>query len=512
MSRRKRRPPSPAPQNSVEQKPAAINSHRWYLPAGALIVITAAGAWWMLRPAAPPPAAPPSAAAPAGRPSPSVPVVTATFVGSEACAGCHDKAYAAWKDSHHARAMQHATADTVLGNFAHASFRYAGVESTFFQRDGKYFVHTDGADGKLKDFEIKYTFGVDPLQQYLIEFPDGRIQALSIAWDSRPAAQGGQRWFHLYPNDKVDSRDELHWTRYSQNWNFMCADCHSTDVHKNYDAASNTFHTTYKEISVGCEACHGPGSAHLEWARTKPKDPTQGLTVALTERDGVHWTHRCGDRQPGAQQPPRHGHRNSKSARNAIRGAVRSPTVITPDCLSSTSIGRRCCHRACIMPTASSATRSMSGARSCRAACITPESPAATATSRTATSCAPRAMRSAAPATWRRSTRLRHIIIMRAPDPARAASTATCRSGPTWWSIRGAITACAFRAPTSPSSSACRMPAAAAMRKPTPVGGREARAVVRAPARRLSALRRGVRPRGAAARRKAGRESRGPGS
>lgn len=91
----------------------------------------------------------------------------------------------------------------------------AGVESTFFQRDGKYFVHTDGPDGKLKDFEIKFAFGVDPLQQYLIEFPDGRIQALSIAWDSRPAAQGGQRWFHLYPNDKVDSQDELHWTRYS---------------------------------------------------------------------------------------------------------------------------------------------------------------------------------------------------------------------------------------------------------------------------------------------------------
>jgi tetratricopeptide (TPR) repeat protein len=260
-------------------------SRRWYLLAGVVIVIAAAGAWWTLRPATPVPPAQTE------RPTPSPPpAVAANFVGSEACAGCHDKAYAAWKDSHHARAMQHATSDTVLGNFAHATFRYVGVESTFFQRDGKYYVHTDGADGKLKDFEIKFTFGVDPLQQYLIEFPDGRIQALSIAWDSRPAAQGGQRWFHLYPNDKVDSRDELHWTRYSQNWNFMCADCHSTDVHKNYDAASNTFHTTYKEISVGCEACHGPGSAHLEWARSRPKDASQGLTVDLTERSGVRWT------------------------------------------------------------------------------------------------------------------------------------------------------------------------------------------------------------------------------
>ena len=179
--------------------------------------------------------------------------------------------------------MQHASADTVLGNFNNAKFRYNGVESTFFQHDGKYFVRTDGADGKLADFEIRYTFGILPLQQYLIPFPDGRMQALSIAWDSRPKEQGGQRWFHLYPNEKVDNRDELHWTKRSQNWNFMCADCHSTDVKKNYDAATDKFNTTWNEISVGCEACHGPGSAHLAWAASKPVDATMGLTVRLKD-------------------------------------------------------------------------------------------------------------------------------------------------------------------------------------------------------------------------------------
>jgi len=249
------------------------------------LVAAAAGIWWSLRPGAPSPAATQPAAAPAPRAA-----LDARFVGSEACAGCHSNAYAAWKGSHHAHAMQHASAESVLGNFEQARFRYAGIESSFFRREGKYYVNTDGADGKLKDFEIKYTFGVDPLQQYLVEFPDGRLQALSIAWDARPKERGGQRWFHLYPNDKVDHRDELHWTRYSQNWNFMCADCHSTDVHKNYDAATDTFHTTWKDLSVGCEACHGPGSAHLEWARTETEDATQGLTVALTERAGVRWS------------------------------------------------------------------------------------------------------------------------------------------------------------------------------------------------------------------------------
>ena len=132
--------------------------------------------------------------------------------------------------------MQAADAQSVLGNFANAKFAYAGTTSTFSRRDGKFFVNTDGPDGKLADYEIKYTFGVRPLQQYLIELPGGRMQALGIAWDSRPKAQGGQRWFHLYPGQNIKAGDSLHWTGVQQNWNFPCAECHSTDLRKNFDA------------------------------------------------------------------------------------------------------------------------------------------------------------------------------------------------------------------------------------------------------------------------------------
>jgi len=227
-------------------------------------------------------------------------LASAGFVGSDACAGCHADETSAWRSSHHARAMQHATEQTVLGDFTNARFRYAGVESHFFRHDGRWFVRTDGADGRLTEFEIRYTFGVEPLQQYLVEFPDGRLQALSIAWDSRPKDVGGQRWFHLYPGQRIDHRDELHWTRAAQNWNFMCADCHATDVRKNYDATRNRFATTWSELSVGCEACHGPGSAHLAWAQAggasaavtagaEAADSTRGLTVMLDERRDVRW-------------------------------------------------------------------------------------------------------------------------------------------------------------------------------------------------------------------------------
>ncbi|MCC6198404.1 MAG: ammonia-forming cytochrome c nitrite reductase subunit c552 [Burkholderiales bacterium] len=214
----------------------------------------------------------------------------ADYVGGKVCGECHAKAYEAWRGSHHDLAMQEADARTVLGNFANAKFAYAGITSTFFKRDGKYYVNTDGPDGKLADFPIKYTFGVTPLQQYLIELPGGRLQALSIAWDSRPKAAGGQRWFHLYPKQGIKAGDPLHWTGIGQNWNFMCSECHSTNLRKGYDAQTGTYRTTWSEIDVSCEACHGPGSAHVAWAKTGTRTGNNGLALALDERKGVTWT------------------------------------------------------------------------------------------------------------------------------------------------------------------------------------------------------------------------------
>jgi len=219
----------------------------------------------------------------------------AAFVGSETCSGCHQTEAKLWRGSQHRLAMDHATDKSVLGDFNDTSFDYYDVRSRFFRKDGKFLVETDGPDGNLATFQVKYTFGVDPLQQYLIEFPDGRLQALSIAWDSRPKAKGGQRWFHLYPNEEIRHDDVLHWTKLNQNWNFMCAECHSTGVRKNYDATNDRFTTTFAEISVGCETCHGQGSRHVDWVHKKQSwwpfgktdDPSKGFVVRFDERNGV---------------------------------------------------------------------------------------------------------------------------------------------------------------------------------------------------------------------------------
>jgi Flp pilus assembly protein TadD len=262
-------------------------SRRMLLPVLAIVLlgVVLALAWHYNRPVPVTSAIP--AQAPAAKP------VAATYVGSASCAACHAVQYEQWQGSHHDLAMQEATPESVLGDFDNAEFTYYDVTSSFYRDGERFMVRTDGPDGSLQDYPVRYTFGVTPLQQYLVEFPGGRLQALSLAWDSRPAESGGQRWFHLYPDEKIDHDDELHWTGHNQNWNFMCADCHSTSLQKNYDAGSRTFDTRWSEINVACEACHGPGSAHNAWAAQdaamQAQDGTRGLVASLDERHGVSW-------------------------------------------------------------------------------------------------------------------------------------------------------------------------------------------------------------------------------
>ena len=188
----------------------------------------------------------------------------ATYVGGQQCAACHPAEAGLWENSHHDLAMQTADPDSVLGDFSDAQFNYNDVTSEFFTRDESYWVRTDGPNGELMEYEVTHTFGVEPLQQYLTRFPNGRYQALSIAWDSRPLEQGGQRWFHLYPGDTIDYADPLHWTGIFQNWNSSCAECHSTNLQKNFSLEGDLFETSFSSMDVDCEACHGAGSLHVQ--------------------------------------------------------------------------------------------------------------------------------------------------------------------------------------------------------------------------------------------------------
>ena len=216
------------------------------------------------------------------------------FVGNGACASCHESQVQDWTDSHHDLAMQEANDSTVLGDFNNATFVYEGITTTFFRKGDDYWVKTDNENGELQDYPVAYVFGVYPLQQVLLPTANDRLNALSVAWDARKVSEGGQRWYHIYENQEpVTSESPLHWTGVYHNWNSRCAECHSTNVVKGYDGARRQYTTTYDQIDVGCEACHGPGSGHVELATSGSIDGGQspaemGLALSLAARGQWH--------------------------------------------------------------------------------------------------------------------------------------------------------------------------------------------------------------------------------
>jgi len=255
--------------NMTGQNPEDRKLRRWELTAlVAAVVILLSPLLYLLRA---------QTAEPLPAPGP------AQFVGSEKCQKCHEAAYSKWRGSHHQLAMAEAGEATVLGDFNDVSYTdpHNRVTSRFYRKDGKYFVQTEGPDGKPGEFEIAYTFGVTPLQQYLVPFPDGRLQCLNIAWDVQK-----KQWYRLPPYEVKGPDDWLHWTKGGQTWNTMCAECHSTRLVKGYDPDADVYQTTWSEISVGCEACHGPGSAHVAWADKPPLARTRSQDYALAVRTG----------------------------------------------------------------------------------------------------------------------------------------------------------------------------------------------------------------------------------
>ncbi len=185
------------------------------------------------------------------------------YVGGKTCVECHQQEYKLWKGSFHELAMAPASPETVLGDFNNAEFIHYGVKSRMFRRGDEFYVNTVGPDGKRADFKVKYVIGWAPLQQYMVEFPDGRVQVLPVSWDTEEKC-----WFCMVPDKPYGTDDPLFWTGTAQNWNHMCADCHVTNFKKGYDLNSNTYHSTFSEINVSCEACHGPGSLHVQLARS----------------------------------------------------------------------------------------------------------------------------------------------------------------------------------------------------------------------------------------------------
>jgi len=229
--------------------------------------------------------------------------------GARSCEECHTEEARRWRGSHHDLAMQEANDKTVLADFGDARLTYGGVTTRFHRKGGRPFVRTDGPDGRLTDYPWRTPWARRRCSSTSSSFRAAGSRRCPCLGQPA-AAKGGQRWFHLYPGERVDHRDVLHWTKPSQNWNSQCAECHSTNLRKGYHLAEDRFETSFSEIDVSCEACHGPGSRHVEWAvRAKargqaPKgSPASSSGSPSDAAASGRWTG-AGDRE--AVEVPRH--------------------------------------------------------------------------------------------------------------------------------------------------------------------------------------------------------------
>lgn len=180
--------------------------------------------------------------------------------------------------------MQPANDSTVEGDFNDRTLVADGVTSRFHRKGDKYFIRTQGADGRSHDYEVQHTFGYRPLQQYLVAFPGGKLQVARQSWDTQQ-----KKWFHQYAGQAIPSHDWLHWTGNAQNWNTVCASCHSTNLKKNYAWQADTFHTTYSAMTLSCESCHGAGQLHVRYIRSgahKGRKKVRGSYLQLPANTG----------------------------------------------------------------------------------------------------------------------------------------------------------------------------------------------------------------------------------
>jgi len=195
----------------------------------------------------------------------------AAFVGNQTCVGCHQKEVKDWEHSHHAKAMLEVNETNVLADFNNAQLVRNGLTHKMFKKNDAFYVITDGPNGTMQEFQVKYTFGYHPIQQYLVEFEQGRLQVLSLTWDVVK-----KEWYYMsdevYKNLSIDHGNWLHWTNQAYNWNSMCAECHTTNLKKNYNPETDSYKTTWSQLSVNCEACHGPAEFHLKWTADKEMD------------------------------------------------------------------------------------------------------------------------------------------------------------------------------------------------------------------------------------------------
>ena len=174
----------------------------------------------------------------------------------------------AWRGSDHDLAMQVATSKRCSATSRTLAMRTRARRRRSSRRDGKFFVNTDGAGRQARRLRGQVHVRRAPAAAIPDRAPRAgacrRSRSRGTRGRRRKAGSAGST---CTPDRTSRPAIPLHWTGSARTGTSMCAECHSTNLRKNFDASAGEFKTTWSEINVSCEACHGPGSNHVAWAQ-----------------------------------------------------------------------------------------------------------------------------------------------------------------------------------------------------------------------------------------------------
>jgi predicted CXXCH cytochrome family protein len=219
------------------------------------------------------------------------------------CLDCHASIVDQWSSSDHGNAMNIASEQTVLGDFNNQTVTHFSQKARFFKNQNKFQIEFS-ENNQTDIYSVKYVFGHHPLQQYLIPTNDGKYQVFPFAWDARKIDEGGQRWYPIYPSEDILKDDRLHWLQPMQNWNGMCADCHSSGLIRNFSSETHQFETQLSHLNVSCSSCHGDKTKHSQ--KYKAKVPNTSNELSKIEKSQLgNWLFGDGDKIAHWEGQPR---------------------------------------------------------------------------------------------------------------------------------------------------------------------------------------------------------------
>jgi hypothetical protein len=214
------------------------------------------------------------------------------YVGSSECRMCHEKFYQLWAPSHHGLAMQPYTESFAqahlkpqLEEIVIGQYRYRAVTD-----EGAGFVIESDSEKQTK-YPIVHVLGGKNVYYFLTSLEKGHLQNLPVAYDVNK-----QQWFDTAASgvrhfpDRPDSA--IHWTDRQYTFNTSCYGCHVSQLVKNYDVSTDSYHTQWKEPGINCETCHGAAEEHVrvctEVGEDKVPDDLELITVTQSRGFTAH--------------------------------------------------------------------------------------------------------------------------------------------------------------------------------------------------------------------------------